>query len=133
MQRITSKLTGVAGAAALFLTSAAAVLAQYDDDYYYDYTYDSTLDSGAGAEWTLVSMAILCCVTILVIAGCAFSIWMLIHAWNHAPEDQKMLWILLMLFVPFMSLVYFFTKKKEWEGGAVKSETKSESPPAESK
>ena len=122
-----------AGGAGLLLANAATVLAQYDDDYYYDYTYDSTLDSTAGAGFGLAWMAMVCCSTILGLAGLAFSIWMLVHVLKHAPEDQKILWVLLILFVPFMSLVYFFTKKKEWEGGAVKSEPKSESPPAEAK
>ena len=54
---------------------------------------------------------------------------MLIHVLKHGPDDQKILWVLLIFFVPFGSLIYFFAKKKEFEGSGsteTKTETKEE-------
>jgi hypothetical protein len=130
MQRITSKLAVAAGGVVAMLANAASVLAQYEDLYDYDYTYDSTASSAAGTGLGLAMMAFWCCTILISLGYFVFTIMMVIHASKHAPEDQKILWILLMLFVPVLSLIYFFTKKKEWEGGAV-SAPKSETPPAE--
>jgi len=64
-----------------------------------------------GAMWLLW-----CCLIIFGLLLFAFRIWMLIHALTNAPEDQKVMWALLIFFIPFVDWVYFFTKKKEWGG-----------------
>ncbi|MEA3357307.1 MAG: PLDc N-terminal domain-containing protein [Patescibacteria group bacterium] len=91
----------------------------YYDDYYDDYDYSDYESAAEGAA----GLGILGGVMGLVIGGCAFIIgianfvvWVisLIHAIQHAPSDQKTLWILLIVFIPFANWVYFFTKRKLW-------------------
>lgn len=125
MQRIISKLAVVAGGIVVMLANSASVLAQYEDMYNDDYTYDSIAGVGLG----LAVMAFWCCTLLISLGYFVFTVVMIIHVFKHAPEDQKILWILLMLIVPVMTIVYFFTKKKEWEGGAV-SEPRSQIPSA---
>ena len=120
MRKLISTLTAAAGSASLLLANASGVLAQWDDDFTYDYGYD-TVDTGAAAGMTAVSWAITCCCSIFGLAMFAFSIWMLVHAIQHAPEDQRILWILIILLVPFGSVIYFFVKKKEFDGGSKSS------------
>ena len=94
------------------LASASGVLAQLD--YEYDYTYDATGDAAA-AGVSVFMLSIWCCSMVFGLLMFAFNIWMLIHAIQKAPEDQKILWILIIFFVPFGSVAYFFMKKKEWD------------------
>jgi len=119
MRSITSRLAGAFAGVSLFLSSATGALAQYD----YEYTYDTTDDAAAaaasgvfGAFWL-----IWCCCVLFGLVLFAFRIWMLIHAIKNAPEDQKTLWIILVLLVPFADWVYFFTKKKEWSSPKVEA------------
>ena len=109
MNRIALKASAAAGALALYLANAAGALAQLD------YTYDYTYDTGGGAAGFLV-IAMWCCGALLGLGMFVFNIWMLIHVLQHGPDDQKILWLLLILFVPFGSVIYFFAKKKEFEG-----------------
>lgn len=118
MSGLFKKVAGVAGSAALMLTQASAVLAQYDyeyDDYYYD---EPISEAGAtlGAGMSVFMIVVWCCSALLGLGYFVFWVMMLLSVIKNAPDDQKTLWIVLMLFVPFMAFVYFFTKKKEWEG-----------------
>ncbi|MDD3661606.1 MAG: hypothetical protein PHG63_00930 [Candidatus Dojkabacteria bacterium] len=115
MRQFLSRIAGTSGGLALFLSRVSSAVAQDD---YLDYTYDYSYDSGAadaaaagvfGAFWL-----IWCCFALLGVLLLVFRIWMLVHAIQHAPEDQKVLWIVLIVLVPFADWVYFFTKRKEW-------------------
>lgn len=103
MRKALAKLTGAVAGAAVYLASASGAFAQYD------YTYDSS-DEGAG----VLAFAMMCCPWMIALPLLGFRIWMLVHVIQNAPEDQKVLWILIVLLVPFGDWVYFFTKKKEW-------------------
>lgn len=116
MKSVLSKVAAVGTAVAGFFASASSVFAQSDWTYSYDYGYD-TYDSAAtgfGLFSGTLGLVISCCMMILSLALLGFRIWMLVHAIKNAPEDQKTLWILLIIFVPFADWVYFFTKKKQW-------------------
>lgn len=113
MKKLVARLTGAAGGLSLMLASATGVLAQYRE-----YTYDATDDAAAasifGALWLLW-----CCLGIIHIAGIVFMIVMAIHVFQKAPEDQKIVWVLVVLsgiLIPWIGpLIYFLTKKKEWD------------------
>lgn len=114
--KVKAKIASAVAAVTAYLAAAPAVLAQYD--YTYDYTYDDDVAGGVG----VVMMIVWCCSALFGLANLAIVIWMLVHAIQNAPEDKKVLWILLILFVPFAAWVYFFTKRKEW--GPAKSSSK---------
>jgi drug/metabolite transporter (DMT)-like permease len=101
------KLAGILSAAVVFFGGVSPVLAQYE----YEYNYSSN-----GSGW--FGLFLTGCLCIFALAMFAFQIWMLIHAIKNAPEDQKVLWILLILLIPISSVIYFFTKKKEWDGNS---------------
>ncbi len=114
MKRLLSKLAVAGSAAGLYLASASAALA-----YDYSYSYDST-DAAAGLFGSGIMIAVWCCFAIIGLGSLALKIWMLVHAIQNAPEDQKTLWIVLLILdiffdpLPIIALIYFFTKKKEW-------------------
>lgn len=126
MSGVISRITALAGGATLLLANAQGVFAQYDN---YDYYESGVVDGSAAAGVTAFSWIIWCCCSLLGLAMFAFNIWMLVHAIQNAADDQKVLWILLILFVPFGSVIYFFAKKKEFEGGA-SAKSEPASPPA---
>ncbi len=70
-------------------------------------------------------VAIFSCV-LMVLGAVTFIIWVysLIHCKINAPEDKKIMWILIMFFIPVVSIYYFFTKRKEWGKGSKKAEVK---------
>lgn len=118
MKRILSLASGVAGGMSLLLANATGVLAQSDYLYdSYDYTYDEDAAEAAAGLFGLggtMLFLVWCCLIVVGIAFAIFRLLMLIHAIQNAPADQKTLWIILIIFVPFCDWVYFFTKKKEW-------------------
>jgi hypothetical protein len=104
----------------VFFAGAQQVMAQWDYDGY-DYTDYSGTSSDAGFLGTLFSgmgifvWVVWCCAIIISLAFFVFRVIMLVHAIKNAPEDDKTLWILLLIFVPLVPFIYFFTKKKEWD------------------
>lgn len=116
MRGIVSKLSAAAAGLSAMLLGAAPVLAQYDDYYYDDYSYD-TVDSAAAGVGLLgggIMIFVWCCLILVAITNVIIMLVSLIHCIQHAPDDQKTLWILLILFVPLCGWIYFFTKRKQW-------------------
>jgi hypothetical protein len=107
MLKVKHKVAGVLSGILLFLGNASAVAAQMDYE----------VSSSAGDEEAgLIVCGVYACLCIVGAAAFGFQIWMLVHAIKNAPEDQKTLWILLILLVgPIASVIYYFTKKKEFE------------------
>jgi len=124
MDRFISRLAAVTGGAGLLLANASGVLAQVDYDYTYD-TYDTTttMSDGAAAGLGMGMIAIYCCGGIFGLATFVIWIMSLIHCIQHAPSDQKTLWLLLIIFLWPAAWIYFFTKRKEW---GPQGETKTE-------
>jgi hypothetical protein len=124
MKSFKRKLAALAAAFGALMMNAPAVLAQSDYGLDYSYEYNTT-----GDDW--VGLLICGCVCLLVALILGFRIWMLVHAIKNAPESEKTLWIILILLVPVGSLIYFFTKKKEWDGGSesLSAEESEESSP----
>jgi hypothetical protein len=59
-----------------------------------------------------------CCYGGIVIFGIVdfvIKILSAIHCAEHAPEKDKLTWILLIIFIPFVNFYYYFTKRKEWD------------------
>ena len=76
---------------------------------------------GVSVFTTMIFWGIMCFSMLLSIAMLVFMIWMLIHAIEHAPGDEKLVWVLIIIFVPFGPLIYFFVKREEFERKAAKS------------
>lgn len=115
MRGIISKMSVAAAGLGALLAFAAPVLAQYGD-YYDDYSYEP-IDSAAAGVGLLgggIMIFIWCCMILVAIVNVVIMLVSLIHCIQHAPDDQKVLWILLILLVPFGSWIYFFTKRKQW-------------------
>lgn len=117
----------------VFLGGVQIAFAQWDyGDDYTDSTYGYETTADAGFFETLFSglgifiWVVWCCLAVLGLGFTVFRIIMLIHAIRYAPDDQKILWILLLLFVPIVDFVYFFTKRKEWGPRKVASPEKKE-------
>lgn len=110
----------------VFLAGAHQVMAQWDYEYSYDEYSDVTDGSGFLAGMGIFMWVVWCCAMLIGLGSMIFRIVMLVHAIKNAPEDQKTLWILLLILVPLTPFIYFFTKKKEWgpKKEAKKVETK---------
>lgn len=114
MDRIISRVSAMVSGLSLLLINASGVLAQYDYDYDYSDTYYDEGAAAIGAGIVGASWLAICCGWLLGLLMLVFNIWMLVHIIQNAPEDKKILWVLLVIFIPFASVFYFFTKKKEW-------------------
>jgi hypothetical protein len=120
MKRFLSLVAAVLLPVTMFLAFAGAVRAQSD---YSDYTWDTSTSTASDAAATgLVATLgvfywiIMCCFGIYAIASLVIWIISLIHCVQNAPEDQKTMWILLIVLIPLYigAWIYFFAKKKEF-------------------
>lgn len=84
----------------------------YDDYYYNDYYYDS--GSAAGAAAFGIGMIIfMIIIGIIALVGLIFTIWMIVDAAKR-NFDQKVMWILLMVFFGWIAaLIYYFMIKRK--------------------
>lgn len=85
------------------------------DDYNYDYNYDSTSGAGdaAAAAFGVGFLAFAFVMGLIGLACTIFVIWMIIDA-ARRNFDQKVMWILLMVFLGFIpAVIYFFMIKKK--------------------
>lgn len=115
MKRILSVFAAAVLVGVSVFLYAAPALAQTDYEYTYDSGTDATTDAVAGSIGIFM-WVVTCCSSILCIVVGVLSLISLVHCIQHAPADQKTLWIILILLVPFAGLVYFFTKRKQWSG-----------------
>lgn len=117
--KLGAKIFG-ALAALMLITGIGAntALAQYDySDYYYDdYSYSSEDEAMAGV-FVILTICCYALVGIIVLVDIVIRIISLVHCIQNAPEDQKTLWIVLILLVPICNWIYLFTKKKIWVKG----------------
>ncbi len=91
----------------------------YDYGYDYDYTYDYPTEEAPA--WVMVLTIVCWCLfAVFAIANIVVWIMSLVHCIQNAPADQKTLWIILILLVPFANWIYFFTKRKQWGTQPVK-------------
>lgn len=104
-------------------------------DKYLDSSY-SNWDEAAAATAAGVTgifgglIVLYICAGIVGLVNLIFLIISLIHCVQNAPDDQKTLWILLIIFVPFVGIIYFFTKRKEWVNGQVVAKVAPAAAPA---
>ena len=70
---------------------------------------------GAAAGGILAGGACFVIVVLIVLASLALQIWMIIDAATNASLDStmKLIWILVILFVPFGFLIYFFVARNK--------------------
>lgn len=144
MKRIIVFFMGLlvaSGAMLAVMATPTAVMAQTDADYQQllqtasssltdlsnqldSYDWQGFDQAAAAATTGLagavgIMMIVPICAGLIGLVHLIFQIMALIHCAQNAPEDQKTLWILLIIFVPLVAIIYFFTKKKEWVNGKV--------------
>ncbi len=117
---LMKKLLARGLAAAVGVTAPAIALAQnysndYYDDYYDDYYYDdySTVSDGTAAALGVGMMVFIGIIALLSLVAGIFVLWMIIDA-ARRDFDQKVMWILLMVFLGLIpAIAYFFMIKKK--------------------
>jgi hypothetical protein len=117
MGRILSKVTAAGAGLAAMLFAAAPALAQLDYEYTYDYGADAGATAVAGGMGIFM-IVVWCCAALFGIVNLVVWVMSLIHCIQHAPDDQKTLWLILIILVPFGAWIYFFTKRKQWSGSS---------------
>ena len=66
-------------------------------------------DAAAGA----LVCALPCCAILFGVLAFGFWIWMLIDALTRLPSDEKLVWVLVIVFLHFLgALIYFFVGRK---------------------
>jgi len=88
---------------------------------------DSTPTADETAGILLVGMmvmafyaSIMCFYCLAILFGLSefvMKILSIIHCMDNAPEKDRTLWVILILLVPIMGWVYYFTKRKVWVKG----------------
>lgn len=141
------KIIALALAAFIGVTAPAVALGQntYDDynynynydDYNYnynydDYYYDDTISDETAAAFGVGFMIFMGFFMLVALVLGVFTIWMIIDA-ARRDFDQKVMWILLMVFLGFIPAVvyYFMIKRKNVTGSGHKpAGTPPANPPA---
>ena len=62
-------------------------------------------------------MCMYCMIIVIALAEFVLKIISLVHCLENAPEKDKTLWVVLIVLVPIMGTIYFFTKRKVWVKG----------------
>lgn len=140
MRKSVRQLFATAGVGVLALMaplSAFAVGLQSDFDYYLDDSLTTETDAASGA-FGIFFIAIWCFFIVLGLVTTV--IWILaiidiIKRDNWKSDNDKIIWLLLVIFVNIVSLYYYFfyRKKLDREAGVtktVKTEVKTETPEA---
>lgn len=81
------------------------------------YSYSTTADDTLGATFCFGNMIFTVCCGLISLVLFAFTIWMLIDV---IKRDEKVLpgkikWLLVILLVPFGSVVYYFMRKRKMD------------------
>ena len=140
MKKSVRQLFATAGVGVLALMaplSAFAVGLQSDFEYYVDDSLTSETDAASGALGIFL-IAIWCFVIVLSLVTTV--IWILaiidiIKRDNWKSDNDKIIWLLLVIFVNIVSLYYYFFYRKKLDREAaftktVKTEVKTETPEA---
>lgn len=91
----------------------------YDSDYYSDYNYDyynDSYDTSTSAGGVALGIGVMIFIGIMVLVGLVlliFTIWMIVDAAKR-DFDQKVMWILLMVFFGWIAaIIYYFMVKRK--------------------
>ncbi|MDP3970397.1 MAG: PLDc N-terminal domain-containing protein [bacterium] len=126
-KNLTRGLAVLAGFALPALASAQNFNYDYGyDDYYYD-DYGTSTGSAALGVGILIFIGIMGLISLVALA---FVIWMIVDAAKR-DFDQKVLWILLMVFIGFIPAViyYFMIKRKNVTGSGKPAATVPQATP----
>ena len=98
-----------------FIAPVTALAIKVQDDFYYEFDSSSSSGEEMGAVGTVIFFALIC--TIIVISFASVIIWVLsiidiLKRENWKSENDKMIWLLLVIFVNIVSLYYYFFYRK---------------------
>ncbi len=140
MRKSARQILATAGVGVLALMaplSAFAISIQSDFEYYSDDSLTTGTDAAAGA-FGIFFIAIWCFFIVLGLVTTV--IWILaiidiIKRENWKNENDKIMWLLLVIFINIVSLYYYFFYRKKLDREAaftktVKTEVKTETPEA---
>jgi len=116
MRKLSKLAAAGLTSAAAFLATVSHALAQ-STDYLYDTAFNTAYTVGSGLSVAFI--VLYCCLAIVGLAYLVFTIIMIVDAAKRTDEQlpNKVLWILVMLFVPLGTVVYFFAVKKKLDAG----------------
>ncbi|HLD03517.1 MAG TPA: PLD nuclease N-terminal domain-containing protein [Candidatus Dojkabacteria bacterium] len=111
MSKFKKLTAGILCTIAAVSFAATKVLAQT-----YDYTYSTSGADALFAGFSTVMILVYCCALIFGLVYLVFTVLMIVDVAKR-PDEQanKVVWILVMLFIPLGTILYYFLVKRKFD------------------
>ena len=112
MSKIKKLAAGILSSLAAVSFAVTKVLAQSYDYYSYSSPGTDTFFTGV----SVVMLVVYCCLLIFGLIYLVFTVLMIVDVAKR-PDEQanKVVWILVMLFIPFGTVLYYFLVKRKYD------------------